>query len=332
MQNFRHRQQTGLALLSFLFVLSACGVADARVVEGSFERTLTLSGALDLDIRTDSGHIKVIAGPPGEVRINGRIRATSGFRVSEAEAEEKVRRLESNPPVEQSGGTVRIGHIDDPELERRVSISYDVVVPTETRVSSHSDSGGQDIQGIRGPVTAQADSGGLTIAGITESVEAQTDSGGQQISNVGGSVEAKADSGGLHIASVRGAVTARTDSGGIQASEVTGAFEAQADSGAISADGAGGAVSIRTDSGSVKVTQSTPGPIEIHTDSGGVRLKIASGASHDVDISTDSGGINLNHPIDGVTSSRRNKHLNGKLRGGGEPLMIRTDSGSITVD
>ena len=91
-------------------------------------------------------------------------------------------------------------------------------------------------------------------------------------------------------------------------------------------------MSIRTDSGSVKVTQSTPGPIEIHTDSGGVRLKIAAGASHDVDISTDSGGINVNHPLDGVTSSRRNKHLSGKLGAGGEPLTIRTDSGSITVD
>lgn len=332
MQKFVHHRQAGLALLSFVFVLTACGVADARVIEGNFERTLTVSGPLELDIRTDSGHIKVIAGPPGEIRINGRIRASTGLRVSDSEAEDKVRRLESNPPVEQSGNTVRIGHIDDPELERRVSISYDVVVPVETRLNSHSDSGGQEIQGIGGPVTAQADSGGLVIASIAGSVDAQTDSGGQRISNIGGSVESNADSGGLHIAAVRGSVSARTDSGGIQASEVTGAFHAEADSGAVSADGAGGSVSVRTDSGSVSVTQSTPGPIEIRTDSGGVRLNIADGASHDIDISTDSGGINLNHPIDGVTSSRRNKQLSGKLRGGGQPLIIRTDSGSITVD
>jgi hypothetical protein len=332
MQKFPYHPQVRPALLSLVFALTACGIADARVIEGSFERTLTVSGPLDLDIRSDSGHIKVVAGPPGEVRINGRIRASTGFRVSDSEAEDKVRRLESNPPVEQSGNSVRIGRIGDPELERRVSISYEVVVPVETRVNSQSDSGGQDIQGIRGPVTAHADSGGLTIVGIAESVEARTDSGGQRISNIGGSVQSEADSGGLHIAAVRGAVTARTDSGGIHASDVTGAFEAEADSGAVRADGVGGGVSVRTDSGSVKVTQSTPGPINIRTDSAGVRLQIAASAAYDVEISTDSGGIKFHHPLDGVTASRRNKQLSGKLRGGGQPLVIRTDSGSITVD
>ena len=306
--------------------------AHARVIEGSFQRTLTVSGPLDLDIRTDSGQIKVVAGPPAEVRINGLIRASTGYRVSESEAQDKVRRLESNPPVEQSGNSVRIGHLDDPDLKRRVSISYEVVAPVETRLNSHSDSGGQEIEGIQGPVMARADSGGLRIAAIAGSVEASTDSGGQRIFRVGGSVDSKADSGGLHIDAVQGAVTARTDSGGIHASEVTGAFEAVADSGAVRADAVGGALSVRTDSGSVKVTQSTPGPIRIRTDSGGVRLKIAEGAAHDVDISTDSGGIHLNHPMEGITSSQRNKKLTGKLRGGGQPLVVRTDSGSITVD
>lgn len=331
MRKYARIHKARLALLPFVFALTACGIADARVIEGTFERTLTVSGPVELDIRTDSGHIKVTAGPPGEIRVNGRIRASTGRRVSEADAEGKVRRLEANPPVEQSGNVIRIGHIDDAELERRVSISYEVVAPVETRLRSESDSGGQDIQGIRGPVQAQADSGGLTIAGIAESVESETDSGGQRISDVGGGVEAKGDSGGLRIAAVRGAVTARTDSGGIRASEISGAFEAKADSGSVSADSVGGPITVSTDSGSVQVTQAAAGPIDIHTDSGGVQLRISQDGGYDVDISTGSGGIDVNHPLDGVTASRR-RQLSGKLRGGGQPLVIRTDSGSVSVD
>ena len=36
--------------------------------------------------------------------------------------------MEANPPILQSGNDLRIGHIDDPELRRNISISYEVVV------------------------------------------------------------------------------------------------------------------------------------------------------------------------------------------------------------
>jgi len=50
-------------------------------------------------------------------------------------AEAKIKRLEDNPPIQQSGNDIRIGHIDDPELRHNISISYEVTVPAENRGS-----------------------------------------------------------------------------------------------------------------------------------------------------------------------------------------------------
>src|SRR5437667_12269065 len=113
-----------------LLSVATAGVARAAA-EGSFERTLKVTGPLELDVSTGSGHIDVRTGDSSTVRIRGTIRASSGgWRSSDDDAERKVRYLESNPPIEQSGNYIKIGHAEDRELMRNVSISYDLVVPT----------------------------------------------------------------------------------------------------------------------------------------------------------------------------------------------------------
>src|SRR5262245_55106386 len=90
--------------------LLALGTASAQRFERTFERTLNLSGPVNLDIETDSGGIQVIAGPEGAVRIRGILKANQGWLRS-SDVEDRIRRLESNPPVEQTGNTVRVGHV-----------------------------------------------------------------------------------------------------------------------------------------------------------------------------------------------------------------------------
>ena len=72
--------------------------------------------------------------------------------------------MESNPPIQQSGNDVRIGHIDDSELRHNISISYEVTVPAETQVRIETGSGSQTVEGVRGPLEANAGSGGLKIS------------------------------------------------------------------------------------------------------------------------------------------------------------------------
>ncbi|MGH9862556.1 MAG: DUF4097 family beta strand repeat-containing protein, partial [Candidatus Acidiferrales bacterium] len=151
--------------------------AGVFTAEGSFDRTLKVTGPVDLDIETGSGSITVRPGEGGSVHIIGTIKARSDWGLNMREAEEKVRQLEANPPIVQTGTMIRLGYIEDRELRRNVSISYEVTVPRETKLVSHTGSGSQTVDGIQGPVYAETGSGSLTITSIGSEVEADTGSG-----------------------------------------------------------------------------------------------------------------------------------------------------------
>jgi hypothetical protein len=125
--------------------------------EGSFDRSLPVTGAVDLEVTTGSGHIHVRTGGGGTVEVHAVIKARDHW--GDPSAEEKVRQIEANPPIEQDGNTIRVGHISDPSLSRNVSIDYDLVVPAETRLHSETGSGDQSIEGIAGPLRASTGSG-----------------------------------------------------------------------------------------------------------------------------------------------------------------------------
>src|SRR5207248_8285229 len=94
--------------LVFVAALLSSGVAFAA--QGSFDRTLQVSGPVDLQVSTGSGHIHVTAGGGSQVQVHATIRANEetsnwfggGGRLS---PQEKAQRLEHNPPIEQDGNT-----------------------------------------------------------------------------------------------------------------------------------------------------------------------------------------------------------------------------------
>src|SRR5438477_6612941 len=154
------------ALLISAFFIIICLPALAAT-HGEFDRTLKVSGSVNLQVEPGSGSIDVRTGNSSEVHVVGHIRATEWFGDN---ADEKIKRLETNPPIQQSGNDIRIGHIDDPELRHNISISYEVIVPAETELRVESGSGNQTVEGIRGPLEVTAGSGGLNISGIGERV------------------------------------------------------------------------------------------------------------------------------------------------------------------
>src|SRR5205814_9737220 len=112
--------------------------------------------------------------------VHARIRAGNNWFGSNRDAQDAVRRLEANPPIEQtgqSGQTIRIGRITDRDLEHNVSISYEILVPAESNVRAHSGSGGETVEGITGRVEVNTGSGGITLRNIKGDLQASTGSG-----------------------------------------------------------------------------------------------------------------------------------------------------------
>jgi hypothetical protein len=282
-------RSVGCAVLFFLF---AFGLTAADDEQGSFDKSLPVSGRVELDAKTDSGGIRIVPGSGGMVRVHAILKAQHGWFGS-GDVMARIRQLEQHPPIEQSGNRIRIGYVQDRTLLRGISMRLEIETPSDTQVLARADSGGIRVEGLRG------------------SVDCKTDSGGIEIRDIKAGVRAAADSGGIRIENVAGPVFARVDSGGIVAQEVAGEVDAKADS------------------GGVHIAQTVAAPIHATTDSGGVTVTLASSAGYDLKVDSDSGDISLPEMSANAGFSRH--HREGKVRGGGPLVELQAGSGQVTI-
>lgn len=268
-----------LAFLAFCFLaLSACDVveiaAQSERARGTFERTLTVNGPVDLSVRTGSGGIQIRTGSADRVQIVGRVSA--GYSRDGLDAAERVRRVEGAPPISQTGNVIRIGDTQDDPIYRNVSISYELVVPANTRINAQTGSGSQSIGSVDGPVRAQTGSGSIRIERTGGSLQAQTGSGNIQADSVGGEVRAQTGSGSVDVRQiVKADVSVQTGSGSVRLS--------------LPAD-AGYTLDAQTGSGSISTSQplTIQGRIGRHHVTG-----IVGGGGQNVRVRTGSGSIDI---------------------------------------
>ena len=312
-----------MAILICLQVAPASAAA-----EGSFQRTLQVTGGVRMDVTTGSGNVQVHTGNSNQVQVSGHIRATEWFS---GNAQEKIKRLEANPPIQQSGNDIHIGHIDDPELRHNISISYEVAVPAETELRVESGSGNQTVDGIRGPLEVSAGSGGLKISAIGDRVHAETGSGDIEVDRVRGNVRAKTGSGSIRAEDIAGAFEADTGSGHIRLHQTApGSVRVDTGSGGMELRGVRGSLDAKAGSGTIEAEGSPTGAWNVHTGSGTVQLRIPSDASFDLAAHTSSGSISVDQPHS-VQGSIGRKEIRGKVGGGGVPVEVETGSGDIQI-
>ena len=325
------RGRTALALLALALVPS---LAWAQRAEGSFQRTLTVAGQAEIDIVTGSGRIEVRQGPPGRVEVSARIQADDGWgwsRRSQLTPRERVRRIETDPPVEQKGNVVRIGHITSDELREGVSISYVLTVPARSSLRSKTGSGSQQVEGVDGAVEAGSGSGSLTIRHAGGDLRASTGSGAIDATSIGGAFHATTGSGSISATDVRGGITAKTGSGRIDVTQSgSGNVEVSSGSGSVRLRGVRGGVRASTSSGGLVIEGDLSGDWDLTATSGSVTIDLPSSQGFELDATTSSGRIDVGAPIT-VTGSVSRRSLRGTVRGGGPQLHVRTSSGGISI-
>jgi len=302
------RSMSAIALV-VLFTTAAAFASSTP--QGTFDRTLSVSGPVDLEVLTRSGDVTVRAGSSGSVQIHGKIYVGDHWLMGGREAD--VHQIEQNPPIRQEGNSVHIEYVD----MRNISVDYEITVPEETTVRTRSGSGDQLIEGTRGNVEVQTGSGDVKLTKLTGEIHVQTGSGNVRAREIAGTVKGGTGSGDVEIEETGpGDVDMHTGSGNIVARGVQGGFHGEAGSGDITAEG----------------TQS--GSWEIHTGSGNVHVQLPANAAFDADISTSSGTVDVGAPVEMTVQGRvgdMHKQIRGKVRGGGPLLRVRTGSGDINI-
>lgn len=318
-----------LLFLTLTLLFTAALLFGSDRAEGSFNRTLAVTGPVDLEVETGAGRISVRVGASSSVIVNAFIKAhdRNGSR-----AEDRVRRIESHPPIEQNGNIIHVGHIEDRELRQNISISYELVVPAETRLRASTGSGNQVIEGIRGPVNANTGSGGIKVSDIGSGVRVNTGSGSIELDSVKGVVHAHTGSGSIRAMNVAGEFNGESGSGNITLEQTApGNVTMHTGSGSVDAKGVHGAIHAHTGSGGIHVEGEPTGEWRLEAGSGEISLQLPPTAAFDLYAHTGSGHVSTAHPIT-VEGPIRSSEIRGKVRRGGALLDLRTGSGNIRVD
>lgn len=305
-------QSSFLFLTIILVVLLASTLAIASTPQGTFEKTFQVSGPVDLEVQTHSGDITIHAGASGTVSIRGKIFVGEHWLFGNRHTD--VSDIEQHPPLRQEGNSIRVDYV----TARDISVDYEITVPADTTIRTHSGSGDQNIEGTHGNVDLHSGSGDLKLARIAGEIHLQTGSGNVRAHEISGPVRGGAGSGDIEVEeSGSGDVDMHTGSGNITVRGIQGAFHADAGSGNITAQG----------------TQT--GAWEIRTGSGNIRVGLPENAAFDANISTSSGTLEVNDPLTMTVQGRvqeRHKSIAGKVRGGGPLLTVKTGSGDIHIE
>jgi hypothetical protein len=266
----------------------------ASAAEANFDRTLTVASGVNVQVATGSGYIHISPGSDTQIHIVGHVKSgNGGWFNGGGSAEDRVKDVAANPPIEQNGNEVRIGK-EHSERLRNISIDYEITLPKSAVVDAGSGSG--DLR----------------------------------INNVAGGLKAGTGSGTIEVSGIGGAVELGTGSGDIKADLINpSGTKVQTGSGSIRVNGVIGELKAGTGSGDIDIQGQPTSNWKIETGSGSVTLAVGN-SKFSLDASTGSGTVHSDPPISTHGSLERH-HITGDVNGGGPTVRVETGSGDVRI-
>lgn len=275
------------AVASLLFTPVVLFAAD-----GTFDKTLHASGAVTLSVSTGSGYIHVNPGSDSNVHIIGHVHASNwnGFMGS-GSAEDRVREVVANPPIEQTGNIISVGKHTN---YHNISIDYEITTPKGTDLAASSGSGDIHVRDLGGPAKLNTGSGNIDASGLSGRVGLETGSGDIRAEMLSSSsVKAQTGSGSIRLKNVQSELTAGTGSGDMEVEgQPTAAWK-------------------------------------LETGSGSITLNTGS-SRFSLDAQTGSGTVHSDPPIT-THGNFEHHHIVGDVNGGGPTVRVETGSGDVRI-
>jgi hypothetical protein len=314
-------------IITSIAVITATSCAVGPSASGSFDRTLTVTAPIRLELANASGDVSITGSSDGKVHVHGEVRSSGmGFDSPQKRLDEIV----NNPPIEQKGDTVRIGK-DLGRGLRNLSISYVIEVPRDTEVDTTVASGSQMISQVRGPVKVQSASGSIRVDHIDRQAQLTTLSGSIDATDIGDDLRANSASGSVTVSNIKGDVRISALSGATQIIKPGGRVDADTASGTVEVHGATTDVKAHAASGKIEVS-GNPGSNsywDLKTVSGVVELGVPSNSNFHLSAEAVSGQIKTDVPI--VIEEQGKHSLRARVGAGGGRVEVHTISGEIRV-
>jgi DUF4097 and DUF4098 domain-containing protein YvlB len=150
-----------------------------------------------------------------------------------------------------------------------------------------------------------------------------------------GRVNLRADDGRIELSKFKGEMELETGDGRQEIDAVDGVLHSRAGDGHIIANGRFDGLDLTTGDGRIEA-RVLPGSTmssswTLHTGDGSVTLQLPENFAAEVDLHTGDGHITVDMPVS-VEGRLGEKHIRGKLNGGGNLLTVHTGDGSIRLE
>ena len=317
--------------LAALFVaatsLTGCVTNSAGSTTGTFDRELTITGPVVLQVTNGSGDVHINPGAPGSVRVHGEFHFRS---VLFENVQKRSAEIAQNPPIEQESNLIRIG--PGKQNWGNVTVNYTFIVPAETELRGTIGSGDLQVHGIHGPVRLTTGSGDVTADQIGEDIQITSGCGDVRLKDIQGEAQITTGTGDLRLSNVQNEIRVHTGSGDITIEQPGKAITAGTGSGDVVLRGITSDARVKTGSGDVTVNGDPGGTSywEFHTGSGEVEIRVPSGSSFRFYARTSSGKITTGIPM--VVEQQLKHELHAHVNDGKGRIEVQTSSGDISVN
>jgi DUF4097 and DUF4098 domain-containing protein YvlB len=152
------------------------------------------------------------------------------------------------------------------------------------------------------------------------------------VADVGEEASLKTSFGQVTANRVGGVLTVEDANGAVKASALRSSANVKTSFGAVLLDGVAGSVDVENQNGGVEVSLLGQAcrPIGIRTSFSAVRVRVPDNASYAVAAKTSFGKIHSDFPMT-VSGDLSNDSLNGNIGGGGCPMRLTNNNGSIEI-
>jgi len=314
-------------LVPILFALLSVGCGVGPGETGSFDKTFTVGGPVQLEINNGSGRVEIRSGQSGEVRVHADFTVWVSFFNDKGDHLSEIR---NHPPVDQQGNLIRVESRGD--VFNHVRVDYTIYVPAETEVRANVGSGAIEVNDVQGPVNLQTGLGRIGAHRIHGDAETKTGSGSIELMDIGSRASAETGSGGVELSHIGGDIHATTGSGSIHMDRTPSRIVTHTGSGTINISGAANDLRASSGSGSIHI-DGNPMPSshwDVHASSGSVTLTVPTDAGFRVHARSGSGSIESDLPVTMEEQTGRHE-MRGRIGNGSASVDMQTGSGSIHI-
>ena len=348
-------KRIGWLLVALIALPAAPAEAGRDVLREQSSKVVEAAGLRGVRIENRHGDVFATPSRDGRIRVTALKVIRSGSRSESQKMSREIRvevatesgelAVRARYPARRS---IRIGFWDlfnDFEVPS-AEVRIEVEVPPGIPLAVKSTSGDIRTEGLAVPQQLDATSGDVQVFESAAPVRITTTSGDVEARDVG-RVLVRTVSGDAEFSAVRGALDVHTTSGDLVVrgaadslllGTVTGdmsvtdarkGLKATTTSGEITLRQGRGQVDISASSGHVEVGMAALTAVAISTGSGDIDLTLDRGLGARLELQTSNGSLQMDSPIQVVSLSRR--RVEGRLRQGTAPVILRSASGDIHV-